>query len=85
MAHEPTSTARARRLLGLIYYDGIGVSQDYTEAAKWFREAVERTHFVARRILGNMYADGEGVPQDFVLAHMWLNLAAAPGNIPATE
>ena len=34
--------AEAQSNLGLMYSDGLGVKQDYTEAAKWFRKAAEQ-------------------------------------------
>jgi TPR repeat protein len=34
--------AEAQNNLGLMYYEGEGVSQDYMEAAKWYRLAAEQ-------------------------------------------
>ncbi len=34
--------AVAQYSLGLMYYHGRGVPQDYAEAAKWYRKAAER-------------------------------------------
>ncbi len=55
------------------------MTQDYAEAAKWFRKAAEQGSPPAQAGLGIMYNDGLGVPQDYVQAYMWLNLAAARG------
>jgi TPR repeat protein len=71
--------ADAQNLLGSMYAVGAGVSQDHTEAAKWYLKAAEQGQARAQYSLGVAYINGEGVPKDFVLAHMWLNLSAAQG------
>src|SRR5262249_46453332 len=67
----------AQYLLGATYQQGRGVTQDYVEAAKWFRCAADQGVTGAQYVLGMMYAVGDGVPEDLVRAHMWLNLAGA--------
>ena len=69
--------AKAQSNLGLMYDQGLGVSQDYAEAVQWFRLAAEQGDARAQCQLGAMYATGKGVSQDQVQAHMWLSLAAA--------
>lgn len=71
--------ARAEFLLGLLYYDGKGVPQDYVEAAKWFQESADRGYARAQHNLGEMYFTGQGVKRDYVQAYKWLNLCAAAG------
>ena len=66
--------AEAQCNLGVLYYEGHGVSQDYEEAVKWYQLAAEQGHATAQFILGHSYADGKGVLQDYALAHMWFNL-----------
>jgi uncharacterized protein len=60
-----------------MYYEGKGLSQNYSEAARWLRRAANQGFGMAQGLLGLMYAFAQGVPQDFVQAYMWLNLAAA--------
>jgi len=67
----------AQVMLGLKYYHGLGVPQDYAEAVKWYRLAAEQGNAAAQFILGVAYNHGQGVPQDYVQAHMWFNLAAS--------
>jgi uncharacterized protein len=71
--------------LGLFYWEGKGVPQDYIEAVKWFRKAADQGFPAAQYMLGAIYGLGQGVPLDFVRAHMWLNLSGAQGNQDATE
>ena len=61
--------------LGLMYYRGHGVLQDYVEAMKWFRKAAEQGKAHAQWYLGEMYAKGEGVTQDEVEGYAWYLLA----------
>ena len=49
-------------------WQGQGVSQDYTEAAKWYRKAAEQGNGPAQASLGQMYFRGEGVPEDLAEA-----------------
>ena len=62
--------------LGVMYDDGKGVSQDYVEAAKWYRLAAEADDAKAQNNLGEMYAEGKGVSQDYAEAEKWFRLAA---------
>jgi TPR repeat protein len=43
--------ASAQHLLGLMYAQGKGVSQNYWEAAKWYRKAVEQGYTEAQNSL----------------------------------
>ena len=62
--------------LGLMYYKGRAVRQDYKEAVKWWRLSAEKGFAEALNNLGMMYGNGDGVEQDFVAAHKWFELAA---------
>ncbi len=53
--------ADAQFNLGLMYYDGQGVRQDYAEAVKWYRQAAEQGYVKAQYNLGVMYNNGQGV------------------------
>jgi TPR repeat protein len=84
MPAEQGDTA-AQVNLGIRYYSGKGVPQDYTEAVKWYRMAAEQGDAQAQYNLGIMYLEGKGVPQDDTAAYMWLNLSAAQGNAKAAD
>jgi uncharacterized protein len=75
----------AQTTLGRIYENGIGVTQDSTQAVSWFRKAAEQGEAIAQTALGVMYESGIGMPPDDVLAHMWLSLAAAQRNGDAAK
>jgi TPR repeat protein len=67
----------AQAQLGWMYARGLGVPQNYVEAAKWYYRAADRGNGRAQLELGLMYNKGQGVPRDLVLSHMWLNLSAS--------
>lgn len=71
--------------LGEIYANGQGVTQDYAEAVKWYRQAVERRHVKAQFALGLMYYNGRGVEKDLETAKSWYRKAAAQGHEGAKQ
>ena len=75
--------ADAQFNLGLVYWDGEGVSQDIKAAMKWFTLAAEQGDADAQNILGVMYDEGEGVSQNIKAAMKWFKLAAEQGNAHA--
>ena len=77
--------AGAQGFLGLKYEHGMGVTQDYAEAVKWYRKAADQGYAAAQYNLALTYDEGKGVTQDSVEAHMWFNLAAARGNYHAAK
>ena len=56
--------AKAQFNLGLLYYDGDEVSQNYNKAFYWFGKAAEQGDVGAQLYLGFMYYAGDGVVQD---------------------
>ena len=50
-------------LLGLHYYEGVGVEQDYVEAVKWFEKAAKEGDSDAQYFLGQCYILGRGVDE----------------------
>ena len=75
--------ADAQFRLGSIYYEGKEMSQDYSEALKWFRKAAEQGHAGALSRLGFMYKNGYGVPQDDAMAYKSYRTAAGRGDARA--
>ena len=77
--------ARAMRALGMAYYEGERVEQDYGKAAEWSKKAAELGDFAAQRNLGYLYLKGKGVKKDKAEARKWLEKAAAQGDSYAQE
>jgi putative methionine-R-sulfoxide reductase with GAF domain len=70
----------AQFALGARYATGEEVSQNYSEAVRWFSKAGEQGHVVAQATLGAYYWAGRGVPQDLGKAYFWSILAQAGGD-----
>ena len=66
--------------LGARYATGQEVTQNYSEAVRWFSKAGEHGHVVAQATLGAYYWAGRGVPQDLSKAYFWSILAQAGGD-----
>ena len=75
----------AQNRLGMMYAQGIGVSQDYAEALKWYSLAAKQGSALAQERLGMMYARGQGILRNDVIAHMWTNIASVNGDPNAGE
>ncbi|MGI9388345.1 MAG: tetratricopeptide repeat protein, partial [Methyloligellaceae bacterium] len=51
-------------MLGTMYYNGLGVPEDFLEAAKWYRKAADQGFVLAQVLLGEMHTYGDGIPKD---------------------
>lgn len=71
--------ADAQLNMGGLLFKGQGVTQDYAEAAKWFRMAAAQGQSLAQFNLGMMYATGQGVAQDHTESVKWYRAAAVQG------
>ena len=71
----------AQYMLGCMYDDGLGVTQDDKETVKWFQLAAEQGYACAQYNLGLMYYSTkcDQVEQDYEEAVKWLRLAAEQG------
>ena len=65
--------------VGLCYYDGTGIEQNYVEAAKWYKLAADQGYASAQYNLGRAFDMGEGVEKDSKEAVKWYKLAADQG------
>lgn len=72
--------AAAQYNVGLLYYNGRGVPQDFKEAASWFERAANQGYVKAEHNLGAMYGTGQGVKRDYMEAYKWLSICAAAGD-----
>jgi TPR repeat protein len=75
--------ARGQYNLGLMYYNGEGVPQDYKKAVKWYRKSAEQGHAMAQSNLGLMYMSGTRLPQDYITGYAWISVAKANGYVTA--
>ena len=66
--------------LGILYYSGQGVDQDFSLAFKWTEAAALQGHVDAQFNLGILYIEGTGVDEDLDQALSWLGRAARGGH-----
>lgn len=77
--------ADAEHLLGLMYYMGRGVPQDYKQALEWHRKAAQKGKADAQYVVGAMYYTGNAVIQDHKQAVSWFRKAAEQGHPDAQQ
>jgi len=70
----------SKYLLGLMYFYGRGVSQDYKESVNWLMSDANCGNNNAQYFLGLMYYTGRGVKKDYRMAYVWLKVASLFGN-----
>lgn len=78
-AGDPT----AQFQLGLAYEHGDQLTQDYVQAAKWYKLAADRGNSAAQNNLGVMYRMGENFDQNKQTAVDWFRKSAKQGYAPA--
>lgn len=69
--------------LGVIYFSGELVSQDYAKAKYWFEKAADNGVAYAMNNLGYMYKEGVGVTKDVTIAFQWYEKAVAKEDVTA--
>ena len=68
--------------VALMYAEGRGVEQNYSEAIKWYKKEGGASSL---NNIGVMYEHGTGVIQDNVTAHLYYNLSGAKGETKGRE
>ena len=71
--------------LGVMYWDGEGVQQDYRTAVKWLRKAAEQDDANAQYLMGRACEEGWGIAKDLYEAVQWYRKAADQGNADAKQ
>ncbi len=61
--------------LARMYLDGVGITKDPAQAARWLHLAAEKNHAEAQALLGQLLFTGQGVARQRGLGLMWLTLA----------
>ncbi|PCI57219.1 MAG: hypothetical protein COB36_02850 [Alphaproteobacteria bacterium] len=71
---------KAQYKIALKYDRGDGVSENITQAMKWYLRAAEKGGVLAQYRLGSLYSSGQKVPKDMDKAVEWYGKSAAQGN-----
>ncbi len=72
--------SNAQNIVGTMYEDGRGVSQNQAIAVSWYQRSAENGHSSGMFNLGQAYENGLSVPQDYAQAYKWYNDASQAGN-----
>lgn len=82
LAADPSESAnnpRAQNYLGMLFYEGRGVTRDLAEAVKWFRRGARQSNAQACQNLGICYQAGLGVAKDIPKAVILFRQAVERG------
>lgn len=71
--------AKAQNYIGVCYYNGDGVTQDYEKAVEWITKAAKQNDAAAQYNLGYCYYKGKGLSRDYDKAFYWYSKAANQG------
>lgn len=66
-------------IVGLLYYDGKGVRQDFIKARTYYEKACKTNHAGACNNLGFLYGNGKGVKQNLSVAKKYYGKACDLG------
>jgi hypothetical protein len=69
--------------VGLMYANGMGVTQDIAQAVYWVSQAAQRGLAAAQYLLATRYESGIGVEQSVHAATLWFSKAADQGHAKA--
>ncbi|MDP6399316.1 MAG: SH3 domain-containing protein [Arenicellales bacterium] len=78
-AHQ--GNREAQYAMGVVYFEGNGVSKNLDEALAWFRKAANSGHPTAMFNLGVAYWQGRGLTKNFSQAVDWWERAAESGDV----
>jgi TPR repeat protein len=83
LTHAHRGDPAAQRNLAHIYRMGLGVPQDFVQAAAWYRLAADSGLARAQANLASMYLRGQGLEEDPRQAAYWFTAAATNGHVLA--
>ena len=75
LAEQGSATAQFN--IAVLYEKGLGVAQDMSEAARWYRKAAEQGDIKAQYDVGRLYETGSGVAKDVDEARRWFTRVLA--------
>ena len=70
-------------IVGMMYANGQGVPENYSEALKWLKKAADQGESKAQFNVGLIYFKGLGTSKDYAEASKWYQRSADQGNTTA--
>ena len=77
LAAAKQGVSEAQYNLGTIYFDGLGVVQNFKKAFDNYLMSAENGFVMSQHKLSIMFLNGWGVEKDKIKAFMWVNIAAS--------
>ncbi|KAH3722844.1 sel1 repeat family protein [Pelomyxa schiedti] len=81
-SQEASLSSAGNYLLGEIHFFGVGVDQDTTLAAEYFRKGVSQGSVLSMRNLALCYLEGNGVPKNEIEAFRLFKMGASMNSAP---
>lgn len=78
------SDPKSQYLMGYLYYHGLGVEQNYNQAADLFEKALEAGNIESATFLAYMYDEGKGIGTNKKRAFDLYQMASEAGDVTAT-
>jgi TPR repeat protein len=78
-----TYTPESQHEIGIMYFKGIGVQQNFSFASYWFRKSANQGYYKAQHDLAIMLNEGRGIPQNNGEAYKLFHSAAKQGYGPS--
>lgn len=69
--------------VGVLYFNGLGVTKDYIAARQWFERGSAYNDANSMNATGYMYEQGFGVPKNGAIASQWYEKALVSGSFSA--
>ena len=82
---DPLGEEEAQRRIGILHQLGMGVEEDFSEAAKWYEKGANNDDAAAAYYLGCLYEEGKGVRKSLKTAQRWYEKGALLGDKRAME
>ena len=76
LAKAEKGDPNAQNYLGMMYFQGRGVGQDFAKALEWFHKSAKKGHASAMNNIGIIYYTGKGVLQNYAAAMEWFTKSA---------
>jgi TPR repeat protein len=77
--------SKAQGQIGMLYYEGKGVPQDYSKAVEWILKSAEGGYPASQYMLAWFYYKGIGVVQDYTKTVVWAQKSSDQGDVNASN
>ena len=69
--------------LGKMYFEGTGITKDYTQSLTWYEKAAEQNDSISQMQTALMYKYGLGTNKNYIQAYKWFKIVSLNGDLTA--